>query len=176
MPRRWYVATVKTNREFTAERELRRQGFRPWNPRVRERLVVRRKFSESVRHVVRPYFPNYMFICFDAERDVWSPIKSTKGITRLIAQGELLVPVRRGVIEALMEQSGELDFLIDERVEEVIRNFSVGDEVKVTDGPFSGFVGPISKMTSEKKIEVMLEVFGRSTKVVLSPDQAISAV
>lgn len=170
MPRRWYVATTKTNQESIAERELRKQGYRPWNPRVRDRLTVRRKFSEHVRHVIRPYFPNYIFVNFDCELDRWWPIKSTKGISGILSQGEFLIPVRRGVIEALIEGSNE-DFLIDERVDEVVRKFSVGDVVKVTDGPFSGFSGPIDQMNSGDRIRVILEVFGRKSPVDLSSEQ-----
>lgn len=171
MPRRWYVATTKSNCEMLADRELRKQGFRSFSPRVRERQVVRRKFSEGVRHVVRPYFPNYIFVNFDQDRDRWSPIKSTKGITRLISQGELLVPVRRGVIEALVESSGDENFLIDERVDEVIRQLCPGDQVRIVAGAFSGFEGSVESLVKGDRVRVMLQVFGRDNPVVLERGQ-----
>jgi transcriptional antiterminator NusG len=46
--------------------------------------------------------------------------------------------------------------------------FSVGDAVKVVDGPFTDFVGSISEINADKgKVKVLLSVFGRETPVVL---------
>ena len=42
--------------------------------------------------------------------------------------------------------------------------FVIGDSVKVTEGPFSGFSGTVEKIDDEKKkVTVTVKVFGRST-------------
>jgi transcriptional antiterminator NusG len=46
--------------------------------------------------------------------------------------------------------------------------FSVGDSVKVTDGPFDDFVGLVDEINKDKqKVKVMVSIFGRPTPVEL---------
>lgn len=166
--KRWYVATTKTNNEFLAERELRKQGYLPWCPRTRIRIAVMTKKGETSRLCIRAYFLNYMFVKFDAEEDRWWPIEHTKGIISVITQCEKPVPVRIGVIERLINFSGESDFMEDERVDEVIRDLHVGDTVKVKSGAFAGFSGPVTKMSSHDRIRVMLSIFGKDSPIEMA--------
>jgi transcriptional antiterminator RfaH len=166
MARLWYVAITKTNQEQLAERELRKQGYFPWNPRVRVTVPYKTKEGEKHRLCIRSYFPNYIFVRFDALVDRWWPIKSTKGVTDVITQNEFPVPVRRGVIEMMMASCGE-GFLLDERVDEVIRELHIGDSVKIKEGAFSGLKGTVSKMSSHEKVSVILSIFGRDNVVDL---------
>ena len=47
--------------------------------------------------------------------------------------------------------------------------FSIGENVKVIDGPFNGFTGTIDNVNEEKrKLEVMVKIFGRKTPLELS--------
>jgi transcriptional antiterminator NusG len=47
--------------------------------------------------------------------------------------------------------------------------FTVGENIKVIDGPFNGFNGSIEKVNEEKrKLEVMVKIFGRKTPLELS--------
>ena len=48
--------------------------------------------------------------------------------------------------------------------DDALFSFAVGDVVKVTEGPFSGFSGAIEKVDNDKKkVTVSVKVFGRST-------------
>ncbi len=166
MAKLWYVATTKTNHEHIAERELRKQGYQPFNPRVRVRVPYKTKSGIKERLCIQAFFPNYIFVMFDAMRDRWWPIMSTKGITSVIIQNELPVPVRPGVIETFIGLSGELGFLEDEKVDEVIKDIRVGDVVTIKKGhPFAGFSGPVTKMSAHDRIRIILEVFGRKNPV-----------
>ena len=58
---------------------------------------------------------------------------------------------------------GKVDELENEP-QEIEIPYIVGENVKVTDGPFSGFSGVIEKIDEEKrKVTVIVKVFGRST-------------
>ena len=54
------------------------------------------------------------------------------------------------------------------RLEEIHRDFQVGDQVRVIDGPFTGFSGLIDEVDGERgKVKVMVSIFGRETPVEL---------
>ncbi len=52
---------------------------------------------------------------------------------------------------------------------EAIVNFEVGDAVKITDGPFSGFNGTVDEIVEDRsKLKVVVVIFGRKTLLELS--------
>ena len=53
--------------------------------------------------------------------------------------------------------------------EEMMSPFVVGEDVKVMDGPFSGFTGSIAQVFEDrKKVNVTVKIFGRNTPVELN--------
>lgn len=63
---------------------------------------------------------------------------------------------------------GRVDDVADDTTEDEVP-FTVGENVKVTDGPFSGFSGEIEEVNEEKKkLSVMIKVFGRKTPLELN--------
>ena len=55
------------------------------------------------------------------------------------------------------------------KVDSVAIPYTIGETVKVVDGPFNGFNGTIEKINEEKrKLEVMVKIFGRKTPLELS--------
>jgi transcriptional antiterminator NusG len=57
---------------------------------------------------------------------------------------------------------------IAEIPDDIIIPFEVGESVKVTEGPFSGFVAVIEEVNNEKKkLKVMVKIFGRKTPLEL---------
>jgi transcriptional antiterminator NusG len=52
------------------------------------------------------------------------------------------------------------------------QSFSVGEAVRITDGPFDTFTGNIEEVNLEKaKLKVMVGIFGRSTPVEVAFNQ-----
>ena len=63
---------------------------------------------------------------------------------------------------------GKVDEMLEEN-EDVVIPFTVGEAVKVTEGPFSGFSGVVEEVNNEKKkLTVTVKVFGRNTPLALS--------
>ena len=159
----WYVATTKPSAEDLAEKELLKQGFSVFNPRIRRRLPMPRG---GHRLVVRPYLPGYILVRFNPNRDRWQSINGTRGVGKLFTCGKTPLHVRPGIVEELMALTTD-GYAIDEKLDEVVkRTFKVGDLVKLSSGSFAGFEAEVA-LSSSDKVCIILEVFGRRTKTVV---------
>ncbi len=73
------------------------------------------------------------------------------------------LPLSKEEIENILQKTGELQA---EKTFKPKQNYSLGDNVKITDGPFSGFTGVVEDINTEKnRIRVTVEIFGRATPV-----------
>jgi transcriptional antiterminator RfaH len=146
MAKEWYVVQTKYAQERLADIELRRQKFTTFFPRIR--------VGSQGRYVIKPYFPGYLFVRFDVSKDRWQAANYTRGVARLFTCGEVPTRIRRGVVERMIAEAVNGDFVADDKMNEII--FEVGQGVKITAGPFSGMSGVV-KASSHEKISVLLE-------------------
>ena len=102
---RWYLVQTRPRQEARAEENLQRQAFECYRP-----LIERGQGSSE------PLFPGYLFIRLDHLQDNWYPIRSTRGVARIVAFGGQPTPVQDALI-------GELR----ERVERVVETLVVED-------------------------------------------------
>lgn len=159
MTRGWYVAAVKPSSEDLAEKELVNQGFVVFNPIIRMRRVSRRG---KVVVIARPYLPGYILIQFDPDADRWQSINGTRGVQKLFTCGDTPLRIREGIVEEMMRVHDDAP-----RLDDVILRYAAGDRVELTRGSFAGFEALV-EMTSTDKVHVILTVFGRPTKTILS--------
>lgn len=156
MPRRWHVATTRPQQQVLADRELRRQGFETFNPRCRVRWP---SGDGRDRYKIEPYLPGYVFIRFDAVRDDWGCIRGTRGVGRLLAQGELPCRIRKGIIEGMVRLFRD-SFAVDERrLDELI--IQSGDDVTVLGMPA---VRATVTDRAHARVGMMVEMFGRQVR------------
>ena len=78
---RWFVAQTLCHREQLAHFHLGAQGFRRFLPRFRKTV----RHARSLREVITPVFPGYIFIVLNPERDRWRSINGTFGVARLVS-------------------------------------------------------------------------------------------
>jgi transcriptional antiterminator RfaH len=124
MPR-WYVIQCKPREERRALENLERQGFACYLPV----LTVEKLRSGGRRELLEPLFPAYLFIHLNELSDNWQPIRSTRGVLRLVRFREYPVPVRDEIIECIRQRLAS---------SESRRCYlEPGDRVRITDGPFS---------------------------------------
>src|ERR1700704_636943 len=79
---RWFLAHTQPKCEWKAELHLGAQGFRTYLPRIRKTV----RHARQLRTIQAPLFPRYLFMILDLERDRWSSVRSTVGISRLLTQ------------------------------------------------------------------------------------------
>jgi transcriptional antiterminator RfaH len=152
---RWYLVQAKTGREAFAEAQLRRQGFRTFLP-VSLRTV---RHARRVETRAAAYFPGYLFVAIDLERERWRAINGTLGVVRLVTARERPAPAPRGLVESLQRHAdadGRLDLSL---------GAGVGDPVAVTVGPLAGQLGVIEQLRGPERVRVLLDLMNRETSV-----------
>lgn len=154
----WYVLYAKARQEAVAQEHLERQGFEVYLPKVE--LTKRRKGILS--SVIEPFFPRYLFISFDRERDDWAPIRSTRGVCGLVRFEGVPKPVSASLIEMLKN---------NENIEKLqcinINTWKSGDRVKIEQGPFAGYSCIFQAEKSADRVSVLLNIVGKQTRATL---------
>jgi transcription elongation factor/antiterminator RfaH len=157
---RWFVAQTLCHREQLAHFHLGAQGFRRFLPRFRKTV----RHARSLREVITPVFPGYIFIVLNPERDRWRSINGTFGVARLVSAHQRPIPVPTGVVEALLVTVDELGLVRFDR------GLKPGQAVRVVAGPFAQVLGVLQRLDAKGRVQVLLNVMGRQSTVTM--DQA----
>ena len=181
---KWYVAhtysgyenAVKTAIEkFVANRHLEDMIL---DIQVPLETVTEVTDSGETKEVERKVFPGYVLVKMIMTDDTWHLIRNIRGVTGFVgtANNEP-IPLTEEEVLALGMERREIvprckgQGIVEERREIVVR-YNVGDQVKITDGPLSSFLGTVEEIDAEKnKVCVVVSMFGRETPVELELDQ-----
>lgn len=111
--------------------------------------------------VQRKVFPGYVLVKMEMDDDSWYVVRNTPGVTSFVGMGNRPAPLSQS----------EVDSIITGMTAEAPRvkvSLSVGDTVRIMDGPFSDFRGAIDEINQEKgKVKVLVSFFGREVPVEL---------
>jgi transcriptional antiterminator RfaH len=122
---RWYLIHCKPREDERALENLERQGFECYRPmRVVERWRLGRK-----QKVTESLFPRYLFIRLDGVNDNWSPIRSTRGVDKIVRFNDRAIPVADELIAAIRARLGTGAFETP--------YIKPGERVQIMGGPFS---------------------------------------
>ena len=170
--KKWYVVRAIGGQENKVksyiETEISRLGLSDFVEQVlvpTEKVIQVRNGKKVNKE--RVYFPGYIMVEANLSGEVPHVIKSVTGVIGFLGEtkGGEPVPLRKSEINRML---GKVDELAVQN-ENVAIPFSVGETVKVVDGPFNGFDGVIENVNEEKrKLEVMVKIFGRKTPLELS--------
>lgn len=168
---RWYCWQSHPGAEFLALLELNRQGFATHLPLFcdRQRHALRRggRVTASPPPIL-PLFPGYGFVAFDIGADRWRAVASTRGVKRLFGSApERPSPVPRGMVEKLIGEQGPDGYRDDGRAAARLPSIPTGAAVRITEGPFEGFVG-ICGLSADRRVQVLLDVMGSRSQLSLA--------
>ena len=108
----------------------------------------------------RLYLPGYVLVEAKLVGETVHELRSTPNVLGFLGGMDNPTPLRESEVNRIL---GKVDELEDEP-QEIEVPYIVGENVKVVDGPFSGFSGVIEKIDEEKKkVTVIVKVFGRNT-------------
>lgn len=145
--------------------------------------VEEKKKDGKKRIKSRKIFPGYVLVKIEIDEEsswseIWSVVKNIPGVTNFL--GDFNTKNKKNFKPKPLSQ-GEKDYLeenlkdgkkgIKETVT-MVMDFSIGDPVRVIDGPFNNFTGVVEEIHHEKgRLRVKVEIFGRGTPVELDFSQ-----
>ncbi|MBI2051407.1 transcription termination/antitermination factor NusG [Candidatus Roizmanbacteria bacterium] len=163
---KWYVVHVKTGYEAKVKESLEQRVkslgvedriFDVIIP-MREVVVVKKGKKSKVMEKV---FPGYVLIQMVLDDDSWLVVRTTEGVTGFVGAGLKPTPISDREVEAIIQ-------FVKQEQPKFKTKFSVGEAVKIIEGPFADFLGTIEAIDEDKgKVRVLISIFDRETPVEL---------
>jgi transcriptional antiterminator NusG len=163
---KWYIVHTYAGHENKVSKNLRqRSESMGFDNRIFDIIVPTRstiKVSQGKKETVQEkIFPGYVLINMDLDDETWLLVRSTPGVTAFIGAGNKPTPISEKEVEAIQKFMNT-----EEPLYKVA--FSMGEAVKIMDGPFTDFLGTIDSIDEERgKLKVLVSIFGRETPVEL---------
>jgi transcriptional antiterminator NusG len=172
MTKRWYVVHVFSGSENKVAQSIREQTVsNGLEDQIEDVLVPTEEVTEIRRGAKvtseRKFFPGYILVKMELTDQSWHVVQSQNRVTGFLGENGKPVPITEAEAEHLIKQ-------VTEGVERPISDimFEVGEEVRVSDGPFASFNGYIEEIDEDKsRLKVTVSIFGRSTPVDLEYTQ-----
>lgn len=147
----WYVVHTKPRQEFRALEQLQNQGYACFLPTLQKEQIRRGKLTTCVE----PLFARYLFIQLSTVTSNWSPIRSTRGISNIVAFGGRYATLPDTFVDTLRS--------VAEDVQQ--RLFEPGERVAIASGPFAGLEGIYQVSDGDARAIVLIELLNQSQKL-----------
>lgn len=171
--KKWYVLRAISGKEAKVQEYLEAEIKNTDLGRYVFQVLIPTEKVYSIRNgkkisKERSYLPGYVLVEADLVGEVSHRLSNTPNVIGFLGDGSKKnepVPLRQAEVNRILGKVDELET----SEEEINIPYFVGENVKVTFGPFSGFSGTIEEVNSErKKLIVMVKIFGRKTPLELN--------
>jgi transcriptional antiterminator NusG len=163
---RWYVVHTYSGHESKVSATLKqRVDSQKLSDKIldilvptQEKIEIREGKKNTVKEKI---FPGYLLVNMVLDDTTWLAVRTTPGITGFIGTSNKPTPLPEEEVETIKR-------FMSLEAPKFKAAFSVSEAVKITDGPFSEFLGTISEIDDERgKLKVLVSIFGRETPVEL---------
>ncbi|OGM62315.1 transcription termination/antitermination protein NusG [Candidatus Woesebacteria bacterium RIFCSPLOWO2_01_FULL_39_14] len=162
----WYVVHTTSGHEVRVAETLRQRvetmglqdNIYELLVPTQDRVIIRSGKKATVKEKI---FPGYLLIKMVMDDPTWLAVRTTPGITGFVGAGKIPTPLSEAEVTNIQK-------FVSAPAKRFKTRFSKGEAVKITDGPFSDFLGTIDDIDEEKgKVKVLVSIFGRETPVEL---------
>ena len=167
---RWYVVNTYSGHENKVKQNLEHRAQSLNQRRALRQVVVPTETQSELKDgqkvaVEKRTMPGYVLVNMDLNEDSWGLVKGTPGVTGFVGASNEPVPLTQGEVDRLLKRETA------ERPR-ARAQFSIGESVKVVQGPLSDFTGEISEINDDaQRLKVLVSIFGRETPVEVGYDQ-----
>ena len=164
MKKEWYVVNTVTGYEYSVKDKLEMMIVN--SPDIQEsifRVIVPEQtiveYKDGVKkEKVKKMFPGYVLVEMIMSDEAWFIVRNTQGVTGFIGssgKGAKPIPLMPDEVDRILSNMGMSRIDLAE-----------GKKVKITDGPFKNMIGKVKSYDLDnKKVEVLLDLFGQETSV-----------
>lgn len=158
----WYVVHTSSGHEVRVSETLRqRVETMSLEDKVLEllvptqdRVIIRQGKKATIKEKI---FPGYLLVKMVLDDTSWLAVRTTPGVTGFVGAGRNPTPLSDTEVKNIQK-------FISAPAKRYKTKFSIGEPVKIVDGPFSGWLGTINEIDQEKgKVKVLITIFGRET-------------
>ena len=177
---KWYVLRTAGGKERKAaeylQKEIERSNIQDQVGQVlvpvKKEIVTKNGKRKAVDKLL---FPGYVLIQANLNATLENIIRNlVPGMSGFLTEKKSVsgtqferipVPIREEEVQRILGVQDENA----ENPAETVVNYAVGESVRITDGPFSGFSGTVDEILEDRsKVKVIVVIFGRKTQLELS--------
>jgi transcriptional antiterminator NusG len=172
MAKRWYIIHAYSNFENKVAESIREQAKQRGLSDLFEEVMVPKEKVVEVRRgrkvdAERKFFPGYVLAKMDLTDEAFHLIKNTPKVTGFLGADNKPMPISEAEAARIIHQ-------VQEGIErpKPSVSFEVGEQVRVSDGPFASFNGVVEEVDEARsRLKVAVSIFGRATPVELEFSQ-----
>jgi transcriptional antiterminator NusG len=165
---RWYIVHAYSNFEKKVAESIREQAKQRNLTHLFEEVMVPIEKVTEVRRgrkvdAERKFFPGYVLVKMDLTDEAYHLIKNTPKVTGFLGADNKPMPISEAEAKRILHQ-------VQEGIErpKPSVSFEVGEQVRVSDGPFASFNGAVEEVDEARsRLKVAVSIFGRATPVEL---------
>src|SRR3989449_7291209 len=168
MAKRWYIVHAYSNFENKVAESIREQAKQRHLEHLFDEIMVPKEKVVEVRRgrkvdAERKFFPGYVLVKMELSDEAYHLIKNTPKVTGFLGADNKPMPISDAEADRILHQVQEG---IDRPKPSV--TFEVGEQVRVSDGPFASFNGTVEEVDEGRsRVKVAVSIFGRATPVEL---------
>jgi transcriptional antiterminator NusG len=168
MAKRWYIIHAYSNFENKVAESIREQAKQRGLTDLFEEVMVPKEKVVEVRRgrkvdAERKFFPGYVLAKMELTDEAFHLIKNTPKVTGFLGADNKPMPISEAEAARIIHQ-------VQEGIErpKPSVSFEVGEQVRVSDGPFASFNGSVEEVDEARsRLKVAVSIFGRATPVDL---------
>ena len=164
---KWYVVHTYSGHELKVAEQLKirlesmhveGKIFEAIIP-AQDKIQVKKGQKKTIKEKI---LPGYMLVKMIMDDQSWLAVRTTPGVTALIGSiGRRPTPIPEREVDNILK-------FMAVKAPKFKSTFSVGEAVKIVEGPFADFLGTVDHLDETKgKLNVLVSIFGRETPVEL---------